>query len=214
MSRTATPSSLTRDAQFAGHRMTYRNFLAQYDDGSHVEWVNGEVVEMPPISSDHDRLEVFLLHLFSEFLEGHAIGELRHDPYNMKTGPDLPGRAPDILFVATKNLKRLKKSHLQGPADLAVEIVSPRSGGVDRGDKYYEYERGGVLEYWLIDPQRKTAEFHQRSKRGRYQLIPVDADGIYRSRMMPGLWVKELWFWYPFPAMATVRREWADSEAD
>jgi Uma2 family endonuclease len=136
------------------------------------------------------------------------LGELRRDPFNMKTGPKLPGRAPDILFVAKKNLKRLKKTYLQGPADLAIEIVSPGSRAIDRGDKYFEYEQGGVGEYWLLDPHRKRAEFYQRDKSGLYTAAPLDPDGVYHCKAISGLWVKPSWFWYPFPTLAAVRREW------
>jgi Uma2 family endonuclease len=126
----------------------------------------------------------------------------------MRTGPSLPGRSPDVLFVAKKNAKRLKKTHLQGPADLAIEIVSPGSRAIDRGDKYFEYEKGGVDEYWIIDPGRRRAEFYQRDKEGLYRLVSVDDAGVYRSRAMKGFWMPVSWLWYPFPTLATVRREW------
>jgi Uma2 family endonuclease len=188
--------------------MSYRQFLEAAHEANHVEWINGEVVEMPPIGEDHDRLDAFLIRLLGEFLEHFAIGELRHEPFNMRTGPSLPGRSPDVLFVAKKNLRRLRKTHLAGPADLAIEIVSPGSRAIDRGDKYFEYEKGGVGEYWILDPQRKRAEFYQRDREGLYRLVPADDAGVYRSRAMKGLWVREKWLWYPFPTLATVRREW------
>lgn len=94
----------------------------------------------------------------------------------MKTGPDLPGRAPDILFVATEHLHRLHENHLEGPADLAVEILTPASRAVDRGEKFFEYEEGGVFEFWLVDPQRQQAEFYQRGPDGRYRLVPADGE--------------------------------------
>lgn len=209
MGRIATPLYQPRSARPTGERMSYREFLERFDDGRHVEWINGEVVEMPPIGEDHDRLDLFLLRILGEFLEHHPLGEIRHDPFNMKTGPDLPGRAPDVLYVANKNLKRLKRTYLHGPADLVIEIVSPGSKAIDRGDKYYEYEQGGVNEYWLIDPQRKSAEFYRLDKkRKRYQLHPADSEGIYAAAVIPGFWIRERWLWYPFPLLSTVRREW------
>ncbi|MDW8290080.1 MAG: Uma2 family endonuclease, partial [Armatimonadota bacterium] len=78
----------------------------------------------------------------------------------MKTGADLPGRSPDILFVSQQNLHRLKPTYLDGPADLVVEIISPESEERDRTQKFSEYERGGVREYWLIDPEKRLAEFY------------------------------------------------------
>src|SRR5205814_1954876 len=136
-------------------KMTYEQFLEWLDEDTHAEWVNGEVMVMSPVGDLHQEIGRFLLMLLSHFVEAFHLGAIRYDPFQMKTAPDLPGRAPDILFVATSHLSRLKKSYLEGPADLAVEIVSPESGARDCGDKYYEYEQGGVREYWLIDPQRK-----------------------------------------------------------
>jgi Uma2 family endonuclease len=125
----------------------------------------------------------------------------------MKTGPKLPGRAPDILFVAKKNLRRLKKTYLEGPADLVVEIISPGSRGVDRGDKLYEYEKGGVREYWLIDPERRKAEFYIRSRDGSFELAPID-DGIFRSTVLKGLWLRVEWLWQrPEPPVFDALKE-------
>jgi Uma2 family endonuclease len=191
-----------------GLRMSYEQFLDWLQDSVHAEWVNGEVVMMAPIGEAHVRLHLFLLRVFGEFLDYHPIGELRFDPFNMKIGPELPGRAPDILFVANKNLRRFKKTHLRGPADLVVEIVSPGSRGTDRGDKFFEYEEGGVGEYWLLDPYRKRAEFHQRKKSG-LDAVPPDDEGVYRSKAMPGLWIDVAWLWkYPYPALKAIRSAW------
>lgn len=207
MTRVA-PTFQTRDARPTGQRVSYAEFLEGDHGIVHAEWVDGEIIEMAPIGEAHDRLDVFLIRTFSEYLDEYPLGEIRHDPFNMKTGPGLPGRSPDLLFVGKKNLKRLKKTHLQGPADLAIEIISPGSRAIDRGDKYYEYEQGGVGEYWLLDPHRKRAEFYQLDKRGQYQLASPDAEGKYHSRALKGLWIRENWLWYPFPCMATVRSEW------
>ena len=208
MTRVAPSDFRTRDARPTGQRMTYEEFLTRTDVAAHTEWVDGEVIEMAPIGQAHGRLDSFLIRLFGEFLDQHPIGEICHDPFQMKTGPKLPGRAPDILFVAKKNFRRLKKTHLVGPADLVVEIISPGSRAIDRGDKYFEYEQGGVPEYWLLDPRREQAEFYQLDGRGRYQLTAPDDAGVYRSRSIKGLWIQEKWLWFPFPTMAAVRTAW------
>src|SRR5260370_42665814 len=100
------------------------------------------------------------------------------------------GREPDVLFVAKAHLGRLKPTYLDGPADLVVEAVSPESAGRDRGDKFYEYRKAGVPEYWLLDHALEQAEFYQLDKAKRYQLIPADANGIYRSKVGPGFWLR------------------------
>jgi len=138
-----------------------------------------------------------------------GAGRVLYEPFQMKTGPELPGRSPDLFFVSNENLGRLKRLYLKGPADLVVEIISPGSRAVDRGEKFYEYEQGGVPEFWLIDPQRKQAEFYQRGQDGVYRLVPPDSDGLYHSQVLKGLWLKVDWLWQePLPSVRNVLKEW------
>ena len=190
-------------------RMSYEEFLASYGNGEHLEWVDGKIQTMSPISREHSDVGLFLLSLMKSFVETKDLGVVLYDPFQMKTGPDLPGRAPDILFVAKKNLPRLKRLFLEGPGDLVVEIISPSSRAVDRGEKFFEYEEGGVPEFWLIDPDRKQAEFYLRGPDGIYRPVAAGADGIYHCQAMPGLWLKVDWLWQsPLPATLSVLREW------
>jgi Uma2 family endonuclease len=204
--------TLTREAgtiTAPARKLAYDEFLHWDGDNQHVEWVDGKVVEMSPVTEEHTNVGLFLLLLLKHYAEAKRLGRVFYEPFQMKTGPDLPGRAPDILFVANANLGRLKQLCLDGPGDLVVEIISPGSRSVDRGQKFYEYEQGGVPEYWLIDPDRKQAEFYQRGTDGIYRLVAPDADGAYRSREMPGLWLKVDWLWQrPLPALLTVLKEW------
>ena len=175
-------------------RMTYRQFLSHPWDNPHVEWVEGVVVMMAPIGDAHNVVTTFLIHVIDLYVQKHDLGTVRTDPFQMKTGPKLPGRAPDILFVAKKHTHRLRKTYVAGPADLVVEVISPGSRGVDRGDKLYEYEKGGVPEYWLLDPERKKAEFYVLGRDGSYGLADLDGN-VFRSTALKGLWLRVDWLW-------------------
>lgn len=172
---------------------SYERFLRENSE-QHAEWVNGEAVAMAPVSVEHQLSSSFLLRLLTSFVESRGLGQVFYESFNMKTGPDLPGRSPDILFVSTAHFDRLRDTYLDGPADVAVEVVSPGSAGRDRGDKYFEYEAGGVLEYWLIDPRRHVAEFYSLSPSGRFELQPT-ADGTFRSSVVDGFWLDVAWLW-------------------
>lgn len=191
-------------------RMSYEVFLDWLDEDTHAEWVNGKVIMHSPVSARHQRLLRFLVRLFSDFMESTALGgDLMLDPFQMKIGPDFPGRAPDILYVAKENLSRLKPNLLESPADLVVEIVSPGSRGVDRGDKHFEYERGGVREYWILDPERTLAEFYRLEPDSRYHLATPDENGVFRSAVLPGFWLTVDWLWQdPPPAVRDVLTAW------
>jgi Uma2 family endonuclease len=190
-------------------KIAYEEFLAWADEDTWAEWVNGEVVVLTPVSNRHQMLVGFLLNLMQHFTEARDLGRVLCAPFQMKTGPDLPGREPDILFIAREHLDRLRNSYLDGPADLVVEIISPDSRARDRGEKFYEYEQGGVREYWLLDPLRRQAEFYQRGSDGIFRLVSSGEDGIYRSAALEGLWLKVEWFWQePLPPLMSVLRDW------
>lgn len=110
-------------------------------------------------------------------------------------------REPDLLFVSSAHLERLKETYLDGPADLVVEVASPESAGRDRGDKFYEYEQAGIPEYWLIDPVRERAEFYQLDDQGHYHLVLPDAEEVYRSRILSGSWLHMSWLWQRPPVL-------------
>jgi Uma2 family endonuclease len=201
------PSADYREASTGA--MTYGEFLNWPGDNHHAEWVNGRMVFMSPVTEPHENIRGFLYSLIKHFIEAHRLGRVYSEPFQMKTGPDLPGRAPDLFFVANKNLGRVKRLNLEGPADLVVEIVSPGSRATDRGDKFYEYEQGGVPEYWLLDPERRQAEVYFRGNDGVYRLVPLGEDGIYRSQALAGFWLKVDWLWQPMPPpIMDVLREW------
>jgi Uma2 family endonuclease len=202
--------ALTSNKNFSSlPKMTYEEFLAWAEDGSHVEWVDGEVIPMSPVSQTHQLIANFLVALFQHFVENKQSGRVLSAPFQMKLETRPSGREPDVMYIASERLDLLKNAYLDGAADLAVEVISPESQARDRGDKFYEYERGGVREYWLIDPMRKQAEFYLRDEEGIYRLANIGDDGIFHSRVLDGLYLKVEWLWQePLPTLLSVLKEW------
>lgn len=189
-------------------QISYEEFLEQTSDGVFAEWVDGEIITMT-VTNEHQELTIFLTALLRFYAEAHQSGRVFVEPFQMKTGTGLPGRAPDVFFVSQKRLSKLQRLYYDGPADLVIEIISPESRSRDRGDKFYEYEQGGVKEYWLVDPQRQQAEFYQRSRKGIYQAVQPDAQGRYHSAVLKGLWLKVDWLWQtPLPLLMKILKEW------
>jgi Uma2 family endonuclease len=65
-----------------------------------------------------------------------------------------------------------------------------------------------VPEYWLIDPERRVAEFYRLSGRGKdrlYRAMPVDDDGTFRSEVLHQFWINVNWLWQkPLPDVLEV----------
>jgi Uma2 family endonuclease len=181
--------------------MTYEQYLRDPEIDEHTEWVDGEAIPMMSVSRAHSILQGYLYRLLGDFIEANGLGEIHQDPFNMKTGPSLPGRAPDILFVTSPNLDRLRDQCLEGPADLVVEIISPGTESIDRGDKFLEYEQGGVREYWILDPHREIADFYVRDDSGVFRTPEPATPGEFASTVLPGfrLPIDALWSLPPVP---------------
>jgi len=192
-------------------RMTYEEFLDWADEDTLAEWVDGEVVMYSPASDRHQDISGFLESVLRPFVEVHQLGVVRSAPFQMKLER---GREPDLLFVASEHLDRLKEAYLDGPADLVVEIISPESVGRDRGDKFYEYARGGVPEYWLIDPQMEWVEFYHLEEE-RYCLAFSGKEGEYHAEALPGFWLRVEWLWQePLPHPLRVLGEIAGVDTE
>lgn len=196
---------MDRDWTRDGRPLPYDEFL-RVAEGRSCEWVDGEVVAMSPLSTDHQRIVRFLITLFQVYAEQRRPGVVLFERFQMKLGR--VGREPDIMFVLEENRSRLARNHLLGPADLVVEVTSRDSQERDRVEKYAEYEEAGVPEYWLIDPQAREIVTYQLDPDGRYQ--PADlADGLIRSRVLPGLWLRIEWLWQdPSPKLLSVLEDW------
>lgn len=189
-------------------RLSFEQFHDWCDEDTWAEWVDGQVHIVSPAGLRHQELARFLLILLAHWTEAHQLGVVLSAPFLMRLPePVRSSREPDLLFVATAHLSRLRPTYLDGPADLVVEIVSPESVGRDRGEKFVEYEQAGISEYWLIDPDRQQVEFYRLAQDGRYRLVLAGPNGDYRSPSLANLTFPVAWLWHmPLPKLADALR--------
>ena len=188
-----------RDDYIATARMTFEEYLAlDYEHGL-SEWIDGEVRLYVSAYEAHQRIITNLVAILSAFAELTNAGRVLTAGYAMRAARLGNGREPDVLFIRTDHLERMEQSHLRGPADIAVEVVSKDSVKRDREEKFAEYAADGVPEYWIIDPRPRhnTADFFVL-RDGAYERAPID-DGVFRSDAVPGLWLRVEWLWAETP---------------
>jgi Uma2 family endonuclease len=186
--------------------MTEDEFVAWCGPYTRAEWVDGEVIIMAPVSLAHADLFMWLGSILRSFVDDHNLGLVLGPEFFVRFPEQRRRRLPDILFVRQDRRDLLKKQYLDGAPDLIIEVVSPDSESRDWRDKYLEYERAGVREYWVIDPMSQHVEVYSLRK-GAYASIP-EKDGKLVSKVISGFWLKTEWLWQqPLPRVSNVLKE-------
>jgi len=167
------------------------DFLANYE--GHYEWVDGKVFDMAPVSSTNMNLQKYLMFLIDSYFSYRPIGQQRFDPFTMRL-EGISNRQPDIQVILGDNQENLGETYMNGPADIVIEIVSPKTAIIDRGIKFQEYQDGKVPEYWIIDPKAKEALFYRLSEEGHFIAQKVVED-TYTTEQLPKLklYIPTLW---------------------
>ncbi|MDB5910611.1 MAG: hypothetical protein JWP34_4725 [Massilia sp.] len=139
-------------------KMTAQQFLRLGEDppGVRLELVNGEVAASPSPTPSHSHVVVNLITILNTHILAHDLGELHQDVDTILDRFNV--RRPDVLFFAKSRTHLIGDKAMEGPPDLAVEVISPSSVDVDREDKFAQYREAGVAHYWIIDPALKTIE--------------------------------------------------------
>ena len=184
-------------------RMTSEEFLRLAPDEQKAELIDGVIIVSPPPLYDHERLQIFLLRLISEYVELFNLGEVLGSRSAVVLDEDQTFE-PDILFVARDRLDIVQQKGVFGPPDLIIEILSASTVAHDRGTKFQVYQQAGVRELWLIDPYGPAGtEFFQGDGR-RFKPVMPQPDGSLTSVALPGFKLNTAWLW-PAEKFITVR---------
>lgn len=178
------PTTAQRDT-----RLTYDDFVRIPDDGKRHEIIDGVHYVTPAPARRHQQLLCRLHLAIGGFLEEHPeLGEAYLSPLDTVISPwDVV--EPDLLFVAADQLDILTEPNIQGAPALVVEILSPSTRRRDTGIKRQLFDRGGVREYWLVDPKTLEVTVYRRTPDGGFPKAAVfsasDETGL-TTALLPG----------------------------
>ena len=139
---------------------TIEKLLALPDDGLRHELLDGVHVVTPAPSLLHQRTLRALLEHLRTVLTGRAEVEMFWSPADVVLGPRTLVQ-PDLFVVRRTPGQPLKRWADVGIPLLAIEVLSPTTAPRDRGAKRRIYQRAGVGEYWIADPDARTIEVLQ-----------------------------------------------------
>ena len=163
-------------------RFTWNNYRS-WDDKTRWEIIGGEAYSMSPApTTRHQRIAGELYNRLSTFLKGKKCVPFIA-PIDVKLS-EVDVVQPDLIAVCDQS--KIKRTHIEGAPDLAVEITSGRDNR-DRVVKTALYASYGIGEYWIVTPFPSSVELFVLEN-GRYALhMAYGRSGVLQSPSFPGL---------------------------
>jgi len=140
------------------HLLTYDDYLTFPDsDGIRKEIIEGELFMSPAPAMKHQSISKKIFRILDAHIIKNNLGEVWYAPCDVIFS-NINIMQPDIFYISNENLEILTELNIKGAPDLIVEILSPSTIENDRIFKKLVYEKFGVQEYWIVDPQNETLE--------------------------------------------------------
>jgi Uma2 family endonuclease len=173
----------------SGLKLTYDDFVHFPDDGKRHELIDGEHYVTPSPRIRHQVILGNLYLLIASWLEDHPIGRVFLSPLDVVMS-DFDVVEPDLMFLShARAAETLTELHVRGVPELLVEIASPGTRRRDDGIKRRLYERMGVTEYWIVDPDVDRIRVHRRDGDtfSRAMELSREHGDLLSTPLLPGL---------------------------
>ncbi len=133
-------------------------------DSPHLELINGEILQMPPIGFNHAGHVKRLAHVFARLLVSSPAILSVQDPLKLgelsEPEPDFMLLRPEENFYTTR--------HPQADDVLLLIEVADSSLRYDREQKARLYALYGIVEYWLINLTNNSIEVYRQPQGDNY----------------------------------------------
>jgi Uma2 family endonuclease len=170
----------------------FDDFCDLVADGQKADLIDGVIHMASPDSFRATRLEKFIDYLIEGFIMSHRIeGAVVGSRFAFKIS-DRRAPEPDVAYIGPDRMQHVEANYMVGGPDIAVEIVSRESRQRDYHEKRELYRQADVREYWIIDPIQRRCEF-LRLRESKYEIVPLEANHIFRSEVLPGFWLNVDW---------------------
>jgi len=185
--------------------LTFEEFVDMFGEDDDVELLDGIVIAKMAAQDIHEDLFGWLYVIVSMFVEATNLGIVR-GPRTAVRIHAYRARLPDLLFVRLSRRSIVRQKGVYGAPDLVIEILSPTDRPSDILARKLDYRSIGVREIWFVDLPNKRLRVLR--KRGRSYREEVLTEGVMRSSVLKGFWVRVEWLFSPRrPKAAEVLRQ-------
>jgi Uma2 family endonuclease len=175
-----------------GDQLDQKTFHARYlamPEDCRAELIGGIVYLPSPQKIPHSETQLLVVRWLDEYAEA-TPGTKALLNNTQILGPESEPEPDACLFIAPEYGGRVyvdEDDYLHGAPELIVE-VSSSTESIDLHGKKQDYQKAGVGEYVVVALRTQQVFWFLR-QRGKYKEVPLPADGIFRSRTLPGLWL-------------------------
>ena len=161
----AAPRNLTSTP--APELMTAEAFLGKVQREGKQELVRGKVIDMSPVGNRHGRVSVRVASRMLAAADASAAGEvLVETGFVLVRNPDTV-RAPDVAYVSRARHPQTVDGFIDGPPDIAVEVISPEDRVSEVNVKVREYLDAGAQAVVVVDPKARVVHVERGDGTGR-----------------------------------------------
>jgi Uma2 family endonuclease len=151
-------------------------------EGTRCEVIFNELTMSPSPSREHQIVLIKLTSLLFQFLEEHGSGTLLTAPFDVYLEQLQSVVQPDLFVVLKNDSQIIEKNGVHGVPSIIIEIVSTNRS-YDTQRKRALYEKAGVKEYFLIDPENKLTTLLTLNNAGIYTQT-YEGAGMLKSEVL------------------------------
>lgn len=161
------------------------NYYKLLPEGAPYQLIEGELIMTPAPNPMHQIISSMLFKRLSHFVDTTKTGIVLYSPIDLYLD-DENAFQPDLILILNEKKGIIKEDGIYGPPDLVIEVISPSTASYDIREKFRVYERSGVKEYWIVDPQMSSVEIYFNED-GHFSLITkVEGGGRFESLLLKG----------------------------
>jgi len=167
---------------------TYEDYLLFPEDGKRYEIIEGDYHMSPAPRTRHQTASANLLTFLNVYLRRTKAGKVFDAPTDVILS-DINIVQPDLLVILAARASIITDANIQGAPDMVIEILSETTRKMDEVVKKKLYERHGVLEYWIVDPELALVKIYRLTD-GRYakaEEVAQERGETLTTALLPGL---------------------------
>ncbi len=172
-------------------RTTFAEYDATPESNHFIELIDGEMIEHP-VNDYHQQTLIQVVFTLNQSVTN---GRLCLGPTGLHLD-DENSFEPDLFWVNAENNNCFLEDngrYWHGAPDLVVEVLSPSTELNDRGIKFRTYQKYGVREYWMVNPEAKFVEVYvliddHLIQQGIYDAAQTFVSAVLGATIDPKTW--------------------------